>query len=780
MARQLQGPMDVLVKTKTGSYAGAGTNGNVYISLLDSEGKESGDLQLDVWWKDDHEKGAEGEYTLSNVNVTPPIQELKISRDDSRPDDHWFCSSLSVQLNPDINGPTYYFPVDRWIVAGSHVWLVPGGCVLPQHEKRSEQRQDELQMMRERYDSFNPVDGLLPMRDLFETGTILAMKNVDILLGKFFDKDGRWESFDSISQIFPKERVPKGKLHWKTDENFGWQRLAGVNPTSIRLCTEIPKGFGVTAEMVEPFLHGLKLKDAITKKRLYYVDHTIMAVTSMANTTQARPVSTLLFFACSLNKASVTTSRTCICVLSTCKIVGKRSGVASTHVTRTSLARLRKVYDGVVCMPSLAVSGCVHRFRTEAVLTTHGCPTFAHVFARRQHAEARTAGCDQALSDEYRLGLPSNMCAPFGLFFVNDKKDLVPVAIQLYPNEGKEQHPVFLPTDPPHTWLLAKMWFNCAEASYHEAVPHLGFTHLFVEACNLAAKQNLSISHPIHRVLEPHFIYMLAINNLALDTLIADGGALDQTTQIGVKGSFELIRRRLKTWRLDTDGTLPEDLKNRGVDNADHLPKYYYRDDALPTYEVIKKHVTKVVGYFYHPDEKGNSTILKEDVEIQSFAKALVTSGIQGVPGNGALTNVNQLVQILTSIIFTASVQHAAVNFMQWDQYAFVPNMPLVLEGNPPRNKEILTEQDVLNALPGKFQTVMIHLLTGVLSERATQPLGDFEVKYLQGDKAERVIDTFNKDLANIALEIEHKNSTERSQPYDYLDPRLIPNAISI
>ncbi|KAI8514751.1 hypothetical protein Bbelb_073420 [Branchiostoma belcheri] len=39
-------------------------------------------------------------------------------------------------------------------------------------------------------------------------------------------------------------------------------------------------------------------------------------------------------------------------------------------------------------------------FRTEAVLTTHGCPTFAHVFARRQHAEARTAGCDRSFMDE--------------------------------------------------------------------------------------------------------------------------------------------------------------------------------------------------------------------------------------------------------------------------------------------------------------------------------------------------------------------------------------------
>ncbi|KAI8502758.1 Arachidonate 5-lipoxygenase [Branchiostoma belcheri] len=271
-----------------------------------------------------------------------------------------------------------------------------------------------------------------------------------------------------------------------------------------------------------------------------------------------------------------------------------------------------------------------------------------------------------------------------------------------------------------------------------------------------------------------------APSNLALKTLIAPNGAVDLTTQIGVQGVFKLIRERLKTWRLDREGNLPEDLKSRGVDNADDLPNYYYRDDALPIYEVIKNHVTKVVGYFYSPDRDGKSTKLENDNEIQSFARALVDSGIQGVPGNGTLSNVNQLIQILTSIIFTASVQHAAVNFMQWDQYAFVPNMPLVLEGEPPRTKDPLTEQNVLNALPWKFQTVMIGLLEGVLSERSTQPLGKFEVEYLLGPKAEKVFDTINDKLEKIADDIQLKNSTQRSHPYDYLNPREIPNSISI
>ncbi len=57
------------------------------------------------------------------------------------------------------------------------------------------------------------------------------------------------------------------------------------------------------------------------------------------------------------------------------------------------------------------------------------------------------------------------------------------------------------------------------------------------------------------------------------------------------------------------------------------------------------------------------------------------------MPGNGKFEVKEDLIQVLTSIIFLSSVAHASANFNQYDEYAFPPNYPAILRGKIPDSK---------------------------------------------------------------------------------------------
>ncbi|XP_021364169.1 arachidonate 5-lipoxygenase-like isoform X2 [Mizuhopecten yessoensis] len=351
------------------------------------------------------------------------------------------------------------------------------------------------------------------------------------------------------------------------------------------------------------------------------------------------------------------------------------------------------------------------------------------------------------------------LCAPIGLFFVNKAKELMPIAIQLFQKPSKT-NPVFLPSDPKYTWMMAKLWFNHADSTYQESYAHLGSTHLLMEGIDVVTHRNLAKTHPIFKLLAPHFLYLLAINTLP-------------------------------NWRMDTQGTLPNDLKNRKVE-ADVLPRYYFRDDAMLVYEAIKTYVEKYVAVYYTDKPTPDSTLsaVYNDSEIQAWIKALVAPiqptnggcGLKGVPldkSGDSISTTAQLTQILTSIIFTCSVGHAVVNFPQYEQYGFQPAAPLSMSGTPPTNKTALTEEDIMKAIPSKERTLTEMLLMKLLSTRNTNLLGNFEHIYIVDPPAVAVVNMFRDDLKKIAATIENRNK-ERSTPYHWASPKYIPNAISI
>nr|XP_006816568.1 PREDICTED: arachidonate 12-lipoxygenase, 12R-type-like [Saccoglossus kowalevskii] len=287
---------------------------------------------------------------------------------------------------------------------------------------------------------------------------------------------------------------------------------------------------------------------------------------------------------------------------------------------------------------------------------------------------------------------------------------------------------VFLPTDPEYTWMIAKMHHNMADASVHQSCTHLGFTHLVIESIAVCANRNLSPSHPIHRLLAPHHLYVIAINSRALAKLVAPGGWVDKCMHIGHVG-------------------------------------------------------------MYDAEEK-----LKNDYELQAWVQEMTAPppegfGIKGVPGGGLFSSTGEIVEAVTSMIFISSVGHAASNFPQYDEYAFPTNYPAMLQGEIPRSKvpinqsqpqgEELSEKSVLDQLPDKQTTLDIMVVTKLLSERGTNTLTEFEIKYQYDSTGETAVNEFRKELIKIAGIITEGNKT-RDSPYPYLDPREVSNAISI
>ncbi|XP_033733577.1 arachidonate 5-lipoxygenase-like [Pecten maximus] len=376
------------------------------------------------------------------------------------------------------------------------------------------------------------------------------------------------------------------------------------------------------------------------------------------------------------------------------------------------------------------------------------------------------------------------VCAPIALFLVDSNNELMPVAIQL--QQDGRNNPMFLPGD--RSWLMAKLWFNHADSSFQESFSHLGVTHLLMESVAVVTHRNLIQTHPIFQVLAPHFHYLLAINTEAREYLISNNGLVDQTLSIGRNGMMEIIRRRLADWRMDTGGILPADLENRGVTGDGILPNYYYRDDALLVYGAINDYVTAYVGLHYNDDGNNGLPQVIDDPQIQAWVSAIISErqiegggcGIQGLPLNDNLhiaTN-EQLIQILTCIIYMCSVSHAVTNFPQYEQYGFQPAYPVGMRGAPPQDPNAaLNSGDIIRAIPSKFTCLLEMVIMKFLSTRNTNLLGDFDNFTFPGDRT--VQNQFKQDLQGVVGLVDQRNRG-RIYPYLWASPEKIPNAISI
>ncbi|WP_414575925.1 lipoxygenase family protein [Anabaena sp. CCY 9402-a] len=368
--------------------------------------------------------------------------------------------------------------------------------------------------------------------------------------------------------------------------------------------------------------------------------------------------------------------------------------------------------------------------------------------------------------------------APLALFAVPKGSDpnrlLRPVAIQCGQTPG-EDYPIITPKSGKYAWLIAKTIVEIADSNFHEPVTHLARTHLLAGSFAIATHRQLPSSHPLNLLLRPHFEGTLAINDAAQRALIAPFGGVDTLLSSTIDNSRVLTVLGLQSFDFNR-AMLPKQLQQRGVDDPNLLPVYPYRDDALLTWDAIRQWVSDYLKLYYTTDQD-----IQNDTYIQAWAAEVQAHDggrIADFGQDGGIKTQEYLVDAVTLIIFTASVQHAAVNFPQKDLMAYIPGFPLA--GYLPASilKREVTEQDYLNLLPPLEQAQQQYSLLALLGSLYYNKLGEYPQKHFPDPKVEPLLRSLQSHLEQIEITIKKRNLIR--PPYEYLLPSKIPQSINI
>lgn len=374
---------------------------------------------------------------------------------------------------------------------------------------------------------------------------------------------------------------------------------------------------------------------------------------------------------------------------------------------------------------------------------------------------------------------------------------LLPIAIRTYVNGDPEEYPLFTPFNcSKYEWKGVKMTVQIADAVVHELVYHLGRTHLLMEVFMCATHRNLSKHHPLHVLLSPHLTGTCFINTLAANTLISPGSTIDLITAPQIEASQVIAAQSVNHESFKFNEWMPrEDFAKRGVDtetNGLALP-YPFRDHALQLWDAIHEWASAFVSHYYKSDDD-----VLADTELREWAAEIVHNkkgNLHGFgnDGDGSITTVEYLIDCVTMIIYTASVQHAAVNYPQSTMMGFSPAMPLAAYADAPSAphqsnfKSGFHEKDLLDMYPptsGINQAYTQLQVAHTLGTMVHTNLGDYGVALMStSSEVKEAHAALKRNLERIEKDIRRQNEVEYKAnlpPYIYLRPSRIPNSINI
>lgn len=325
------------------------------------------------------------------------------------------------------------------------------------------------------------------------------------------------------------------------------------------------------------------------------------------------------------------------------------------------------------------------------------------------------------------------------LFFLTDDGELKPVAIELClppTADGKAVRSVYTPgedgTEEGALWQLARAHARVNDSGYHQLISHWLRTHAVMEPFIIATHRQLSRMHPLYKLLVPHYLNTMDINQAARQSLINAAGVIEKGFT-PAKYSSEMSSKIYKDWKFNEQG-LPADLLKRGMAVRDPtspyglklvIQDYPYAVDGLDIWFTLKQWVSDYLSLYYKDDAS-----IKKDQELQAWWNEIVNVGHGDLKDDPSrwykMETREEAVEAVTTTIWIASAHHAAVNFGQYSYGGYMPNLPtmsrrLIPEKGTEEYSEMLKDVNAyfLKTVSTPRQATLIMAVLEILSQHA-------------------------------------------------------------
>jgi arachidonate 15-lipoxygenase len=393
---------------------------------------------------------------------------------------------------------------------------------------------------------------------------------------------------------------------------------------------------------------------------------------------------------------------------------------------------------------------------------------------------------------QHPSGTDKHFYAPFILLIaVNEVCGLLPIAVQVGPDPNvfetyypriQTQVRFYASQDEAlqePSWQLAKYIVAAAHFMNHQMIAHLADTHLVIEAITIATRNQLSEEHCVYKLLSPHFEGTLPINALAVTKLIRPGEAVDRLVGTNFDSNIHIVKNaRLNSYNF-REYYLPTRLKNRGVDNTEVLKHYPYRDFGTLIWNSIQSFVTGYLNVYYPHNES-----VEKDSKLQNWCREInllgKINGFSKTPEK--ILSKEELIGILTMVIYTAGPNHSAVNFAQKSDMSYLPASPLSGYIPAPKKGQQISQADIAAFLP-PIDVALRQMQTMIFLGSVYHTKLGFYPKNYFSQEINILVKEFQKNLVAIEQIMNLKNKLTASlggRKYEHLLPSKITQSINI